>query len=171
MTQPFLGEIRIFAGNFAPKGYALCQGQIISIQQNTALFALLGTQYGGNGTTTYALPNLASRTPLGQGQGPGLSDYIVGEETGTETVTLLNAEMPAHNHTLQVDNTAANRSNASGAMLAVAKDPIYAAAPPSAQLNPQSVSVTGQNFPHPNMQPYLALNFIIALVGIFPARN
>jgi len=171
MTQPFLGEIRIFAGSFAPRGYALCQGQIISIQQNSALFSLLGTQYDGNGQTTFGLPNLSSRTPLGQGQGPGLSPYSVGDESGTEAVSLLTTEMPAHSHALQTDGAAANRSNATSAMLAVAKDPIYAPAPAASQLHPQSVSPVGQSFPHPNVQPYLVLNFIIALLGIFPSRN
>jgi microcystin-dependent protein len=171
MTEPFLGEIRIFAGNFPPKGYAFCQGQILSIQQNAALFSLLGTQYGGNGTTNFGLPDLRGRAPLGQGQGPGLSAYSVGEQIGTESVALTTPEMPAHNHTLQTTNAAANRSNANGAMLAVAKDPIYAAPPPSAVLNPGSLSLAGGSTPHENMQPFLTLNFIIALVGVFPARN
>ena len=171
MTEPYLGEIRIFAGTFAPRGYALCQGQILSIQQNSALFALLGTQYGGNGTTNFALPDLSSRTPLGQGQGPGLSPYTVGDQSGTEAVTLLQTELPAHNHVLQTGAAPANRANARSAMLAVAHDPIYAAAPAAAQLNPQSVQFAGSVTPHPNMQPFLALNFIIALVGIFPSRN
>jgi len=171
MTEPFIGEIRIFAGNFAPRGYALCAGQLMSIQQNTALFSLLGIRYGGNGTTNFGLPDLRGRAPLGQGQGPGLSSYNAGDMTGTESVALLNTEMPTHNHTLQTRSAAANHSNATSAMLAVAKDRIYAPSPAITTLNPQSLSPAGSSQPHDNMQPFLTLNFIIALLGIFPPRN
>ncbi|MDR3386537.1 MAG: tail fiber protein [Rudaea sp.] len=172
MTQPFLGEIRIFAGNFAPRGNALCSGQLLAISQNTALFSLLGTQFGGNGTSTFGLPDLQGRAPLSQGNGPGLSPYVMGESTGTESVTLTQQQLPVHTHPLQSRSSRADRSNANSAMLAQASDGVYAAAGPNTQLNPLSVSPGGGgNQPHNNMQPYLAMSFIIALQGIFPARN
>jgi len=171
MTEPYVGEIRIFAGNYAPRGYALCWGQLLSVQQNTALFALLGTQYGGNGTTTFGLPDLRGRAPLGQGQGPGLTPYVMGEQTGSESVSLVSTQMPSHNHTLQTRNIAANHSNANGAMLAVGKDKVYAPPPSATLMSLQSLSIAGTGAPHDNMQPFLAINFIIALVGVFPPRN
>jgi microcystin-dependent protein len=171
MSEPFLGEIRIFAGNFAIRGWAFCQGQLLAISQNAALFSLLGTQFGGNGTSTFGLPDLRGRVPVGQGQGPGLSLYTVGEQNGTETVTLLPTQLPVHNHLLQTRNSRADRSNANGAMLAQASDAIYATGTSTTQLAPQSISPTGGSQPHNNMQPFLALNFIIALQGIFPSRN
>ncbi len=171
MSQPFLGEIRIFAGNFAPRGYMFCQGQILPISQYAALFSLLGTQFGGNGTTNFGLPNLQGCAPLSQGNGPGLSLYDMGESTGTETVTLLYTQLPAHTHALQSRSSRADRSNANNAMLAQASDALYANSTPNAQLNPASVSPTGGSQPHNNMQPFLVLSFIIAVQGIFPARN
>ena len=171
MSDQFMGEIRIFGGNFAIRNWAFCQGQILSIAQNTALYSLLGTQYGGNGTSNFALPDLQGRAPLGEGQGPGLSPYEVGERTGTENVTLLAQEMPAHNHVLQARSSRADRSNANGAMLAQASDAIYAAASANTQSSPGSTSPAGGDQPHNNMQPFLALTFLIALTGVFPARN
>lgn len=172
MTQPFLGEIRIFAGNFPPRGNAFCSGQILAISQNTALFSLLGTNYGGNGTSTFALPNLQGRAPLSQGAGPGLSSYVMGDQTGSESVALTQSQLPAHTHPLQSRSSRADRPNANTAMLAQASDAAYAPAALNTQLNPASLSPGGGgNQPHNNMQPYLAMSFIIALQGIFPARN
>ncbi len=175
MTSPFVAEIRIFGFNFAPKGWAFCDGQILPISQNTALFSLLGTTYGGDGQTTFALPNLQGSAPLQPGQGPGLSLYDLGEQGGTETVTLLQTEMPAHQH-------AANASSGSGS----ANDPtnnvwaqvtvlrqgqnIYGTADGSA-MSPLALSITGGSLPHNNMMPYLTLNFCIALQGVYPPRT
>jgi microcystin-dependent protein len=176
MADQFVAEIRIFAGNFAPVGWAFCDGQILPISQNTALFSLLGTTYGGDGRTNFALPNLQGAAPLQAGQGPGLSLRNLGETGGEESVTLLESQMPAHTHVVQCYNgpgdlnTPAN--NAWGAAH-TGKTPINcyaAAATNSVPMSPFGVSVTGGNLPHNNMPPYLALNFIIALQGIFPAR-
>ena len=161
--------------NFAPRGFAFCQGQILSIAQNTALFSLLGTTFGGNGQTTFGLPDLRGRVPMGQGQGPGLSNKNLGEQAGTETVTLLAAQLPAHNHTLVAVNLAGDASNPNAALLANsgALDKEFKAAPLSSQVNmhPSAIGNTGGSQPHDNLPPYLVLNFYIALEGIFPARN
>jgi microcystin-dependent protein len=171
----------MFAGNFAPRGWALCQGQIMSIAQNTALFSLLGTTYGGNGQTTFALPDLRGRTPIGTGQGPGLSPKVLGEVGGTETVTLIANQMPAHNHTIGASTSPGNIANPNGNTLAVGQVTVgggtelvnmYASGTnPNVLLNVQTASIAGGSQPHDNMQPYLGMNFIIALVGIFPSRN
>lgn len=176
MTEPYVAQIKIFAGNFAPRGYALCQGQLIPIQQNTALFSLLGTQYGGNGTTNFALPDFRGRGPVHQGQGPGLSDYVIGEQIGTETVTLLSTEMAAHNHQISgavlANSNPTNTPTAASLFTNAAPNKLYAISNTSLiQLAPQSISFTGGNQPHNNRQPYLGLNFIIATQGIFPPRN
>lgn len=179
MDAPFIGSIVLFAGNFAPRGWAFCEGQILPIAQNTALFSILGTTYGGNGQTTFALPDLRGRVPLGTGQGPGLANYILGEVIGVENVTLNTNELPAHNHTVQVSSGQADSANGSGGYLAVANgslagDPVvvntYNGAP-NATLGPTSITPTGNNMPHVNIQPSLGLNYIIALQGIFPSRN
>ena len=172
MSEPFIGEIKMFGGNFAPRGWALCNGQIMSISQNTALFSLLGTTYGGNGTTTFALPNLQSRVPIAFQQGPGLTDYALGEETGTESVTLLTTEMPQHNHVPQAltgpgdsdtpqNNIWAGSSN---------RDLQYGDTL-NTPMNNRALPLVGGGQPHSNMQPYLVINFIIALQGIFPPRS
>ena len=171
MSEPFLGQISIVGFNFAPRGWAQCNGQLIPIQQNTALFALLGTTYGGNGQTTYALPDLRGRAPMSFGNGAGLTPRSLGEATGSESVTLLPTEMPAHTHVVGAQSSRADSGNAAGAQLAAAADAIYSNASPTSTLAPTSVSASGGNFPHNNMQPFLTLNFIIALEGIFPARN
>jgi microcystin-dependent protein len=175
---PFLGCIFMFAGNFAPRGYALCQGQILPIAQNTALFSLLGTTYGGNGQTTFALPDLRGRAPIGQGQGPGLSPITLGEVAGTETTTLLITNMPAHNHTLTCDTNPASVGAPSGNLLADSGTsqsggvPIYSNSnAPNGSLNPQSIGVAGGSQPFAIRNPYLGINYIIALQGIFPSRN
>jgi microcystin-dependent protein len=169
MSEPFLGQIAIYGFNFAPRGWAFCNGQILPIAQNTALFSLLGTTYGGNGQTTFALPNLQSRVPIQFGQGPGLSSYDLGQAAGTETVTLNVNEIPAHTHTIAATDADAASNKPEGNVLASGGS--YATTPNinmSAAMVPPS---GGGNQPHPNIQPYLALNFSIALEGIFPSRN
>jgi len=170
MTQPFLSEIRIFSFDFAPRGWAYCAGQILSIQQNAALFSLLGTTYGGNGVTTFALPDLRSRVPVHTGQLAGGSLYTLGEQTGTESVTLTVNQIPQHLHLMQASNSAST-GDPSGALpgTPTASKP-YRNGPTSAQLA-GSTGLTGGNQPHPNIQPYLTVNFSIALQGIFPSRN
>jgi microcystin-dependent protein len=176
MSNPFLGEIRMFGGNFAPKGWALCNGQLLAISQNTALFSLLGTIYGGNGTTTFALPDLRGRVPIHFGQGAGLSNYTQGQQAGSESVTLLVGQLPAHNHTISGVASGGNQAgpaNGSFAIESTGTSLNYASSssPPNSPMNPAMLSQTGQNQPHNNIQPYLCINFIIALIGIFPARN
>lgn len=172
MANPFVAEIRIFAGNFAPVGWALCNGQLLPISQNTALFSLLGTTYGGNGTSTFGLPNLQGRVPIHPGQGPGLSLYDLGESGGTETITLLASEMPAHNHTLESADTPGPLSGPAGNVLArsAAGSALYAGTP-NTPMNPAALDPAGGGQPHNNMQPYLTLTYIIALQGVFPPRT
>lgn len=174
MSSPFLGEIRMFAGNFAPRQWALCNGQILPISQNTALFSLLGTNYGGNGQTTFGLPNLQGRTPLHYGQGPGLSDYVLGEQGGATNVTLNLTQIPAHSHTVQGDTVAGDSGTptAGGLWTAVGRGrpAPYGPAASLAAMNPATIGATGGGQPHDNMSPYLTLTFIIAMAGIFPPR-
>ena len=170
MSQPFVGEIYIVPYNFAPRGFAFCNGQIMAISQNTALFSLLGTTYGGDGKTTFALPDLQGRTPIGSGQGAGLSTRVIGEVGGAASVTLLASEMPAHTHTVATSPEPADRSNARGNYLASPPDPAYSSAAANASLG-NVLPQAGGGLPHNNLSPYLALNFIIALQGVFPARN
>ena len=176
MANPFVAEIRIFAGNFAPKGWALCNGQLMSISQNTALFSLLGTFYGGDGKTTFALPNLQGSVPIQQGQGAGLSQYFLGETSGSQTVTLLDTEMPAHTHTITADPLITNakqtspQNNVPGNLTGKTD---YSSTAPAGGNNMSfaMASIAGGNLPHNNMMPYLALTYIIALQGVFPARS
>nr|WP_260625903.1 tail fiber protein [Hymenobacter sediminicola] len=174
-ADPFIGEIIIFAGNFPPRGYAFCDGQILSIAQNTALFSLLGTTYGGNGQTTFALPDLRGRFPMHAGfsAGPGLTQRNLGEAAGAEAVTLLATQMPAHNHPLTTTTAPGTSASPDGTLLANdgRGGTQYAAGTANAALAPQSVGIAGGNQPHNNMPPYLAINFCIALEGIFPSRN
>lgn len=181
MGIPYIGEIRLFAGNFAPNGYAFCHGQSLSIAQNTALFALIGTTYGGNGQTTFNLPDLRSRVPLHQGQGPGLSNYTIGEASGVEQVTLTTAQMPAHSHVLNA-TTATGSVTMPGPTVMLAT-PVEAGVNTSLYVVPgtstvnqapmaaQSIGVAGGSQPHDNMMPFQVLNYIIATQGIFPSRN
>lgn len=176
MSNPFLGEIRMFAGSFAPRNWALCNGQILSISQNTALFSILGTYYGGNGTTNFALPNLQGMAPLGAGTGPGLTPRSIGETGGETSVTLLPNEMPTHNHGVNASSSVGNQVEPANGVWSVAGagrgEKMYAAsAGTSAPMSPQAISTVGGGQPHNNLQPYLTLNFIIALNGIFPSRN
>jgi microcystin-dependent protein len=168
--DPFIGQIQIFAGNFAPRGWAFCNGQLLAIQSNTALFSLLGTQYGGNGTTNFALPNLQGTAPLFFGQGPGLTPYIIGEQGGVENVTLLASQIPAHTHQIAAASEVGESSTAGTRSFARANIQAYVASAPNATAA-INTSVVGNSLPHNNMQPYLALSYIIALQGIFPPRQ
>jgi microcystin-dependent protein len=174
MAEPFLGQISIFPYNFAPRNWAFCQGQILSIAQNTALFSLLGTTYGGNGQTTFALPDLRSRVANSQGSGPGLSPYVLGQQGGSETETLTVPTMPGHNHTLAITvNSSEGGTNSPAGGYAGKIDPgIYAATTDNSHLGAQPpTGLTGGNQPFSDIEPYLGLNFCISLQGIFPSRN
>lgn len=175
MAEAYIGEIRIFAGNFAPANWALCNGQLLPLNQNTALFSILGTQYGGNGINNFALPDLRGAAPLHQGAGPGLTPRFIGEGGGANTVTLLEEQMPVHNHTASCVSTPSTDTpdgmiwaNTSGRGAPVIYSPL---ANSTTQMNPQTLGVAGSSQPHNNMQPYLALNFIICLRGNFPPRG
>jgi microcystin-dependent protein len=168
MTDQFVGEIRTFGFNFAPVGWAQCNGQLIPIQQNTALFALIGTFYGGDGRTNFALPNLQGSAAVGQGQGPGLTEYFPGEVNGEPTETLSVIQMPAHDHVIGV-SSAAGTSTAASSATAVGVPPTNAFGP-AYNMVAMGANAGGGN-PHNNMQPYLVVNFCIALQGIFPARG
>ncbi len=162
----------MFGFNFAPQGWALCNGQILPIDQNQALFALLGTTYGGDGTTTFALPNLQSRVPIHQGQGAGLSSYAEGQAGGAETVTLAATQMPGHTHPVKASSSAAGSDQPEGRALARSASHIYTAKPDtSTVMNADMLGDAGGSQPHHNIQPYLAVNFCIALTGIFPSRS
>jgi microcystin-dependent protein len=178
MANPFLGEILMFAGNFAPRNYATCDGQLLSIAQNTALFSLLGTSYGGNGTTNFSLPDYRGRVPINMGQGNGLSPYTIGEVVGTETVTLLSAEMPIHNHGASVTNAAANSSTPGAHLPATLSSPWTGYWVQNANktgspiaISPTALEPRGGSQAHENRMPVMAINFVIALAGIFPSRN
>lgn len=169
MSDPFIGEVRIFSGNFAPRGWALCNGQLLPISQNTALFSILGTTYGGDGRTTFALPDLRGRSPVHFG-----NELPLGSRTGAEAHTLSANELPAHTHGLQGLSDVANTTTPVNSLPAAkgrgGRD-IYATSGPTQDLHPQAIGVTGQGQPHENMQPFLTLNFIIALQGVFPSQN
>lgn len=169
--EPFLGQIMMFAGNFAPQGWAFCNGQLLSIAQNTALFSLLGTTYGGNGTTTFALPNLQGRAPMHHGQGAGLSPRSLGEQGGTESVTLTSTQLPAHSHTLALAaKEEGTTDNPNGAYIAGNGTNAFAATSDTTMAG-TNVSITGNGQPFPIMQPFLAVSFVIALQGIYPSRG
>lgn len=176
MANPFVAEIRMFACNFAPTGWAMCNGQILPISQNTALFSLLGTTYGGNGQSTFALPDLQGSAPMHSGQGPGLSLRDLGEIGGEPNVTLLQTEMPSHSHTLSgrsLGGQADPNAKVFGVVGGQLPPPnLYSNAAGSAvNMSPFALSISGGNLPHNNLMPYLVLNFCIALQGVFPARN
>lgn len=174
MTDPFVAEIRIFAGNFAPTGWAMCNGQLLPISQNTALFSLLGTMYGGDGKTTFALPNLTDSVPLQQGQGNGLSQYLEGEAGGESSVTLLESEIPAHSHQVKASTSPGTQVDPIGMTWGVPHAArgtnMYTATQQDSQMYLGGFSIAGNDQPHNNMMPYLALTFIIALQGIYPSR-
>jgi len=165
--------IRLFPYNFAPRGFAYCNGQLLPIAQNTALFSLLGTTYGGNGQTTFALPDLRGRVALSSGQGPGLSNYDLGQFGGEETVTLTNVEVPVHNHLVVAHNSNGAYARPQGRVPGRLSGGTtgYAAASNGATMAPATITPTGGGQPHTNVQPYLTLNYCIALEGIFPSRN
>lgn len=173
--DPYVSQVQLFGFNFAPQGWAQCNGQLMPIQQNTALFSLLGTTYGGNGSTTYALPNLQGSAVCAQGQGPGLSQRSQGESFGSPSITLLSSEMPAHTHPLNVfgqrDDSKRHGSPSAGDALVSPTAPAFTTnnLPPTGPFSAMAVPVGG-NQPHENRQPYLAMNFCIALVGIYPPR-
>jgi len=174
MATPFLGEIRMFGGNFAPRGWALCNGQLLAISQNTALFSLLGTTYGGNGVTTFALPDLRGRVPNHFGQGPGLSNYTQGQVGGTENVTLLQGNLPAHSHPVNAVAAGGNQASPAANLPAIESTGTslnFSSSAANATMNAATIGNAGQNLPLPVIQPYLTINFIIALQGIFPSRN
>jgi microcystin-dependent protein len=174
MADPFVAEIRIFGFNFAPKGWAFCNGQILPLSQNTALFSLLGTTYGGNGKSTFALPDLQGSVPMHPGQGPGLSLHDLGETGGSETVTLLESEIPSHTHAMRDHDLDLGELNAPSPVRALAQSAnssCYTAAQNLVAMNFQSLSIAGGSLPHNNMMPYLTFNFCIALQGVFPPRS
>ena len=173
MANPFVAEIRIFPFNFAPKGWAFCNGQLLPISQNTALFSLLGTTYGGDGKSNFALPNMQGSAPMHPGQGPGLSLHDLGETGGSDTVTLLESEIPAHSHGLNASNRQGSDQSPLNEMFAGGVGGIsqYATPPPIIQLSNNAVAPQGGSQPHNNLMPYLTLNFCIALQGIYPPRT
>ncbi|MEL6177957.1 MAG: tail fiber protein [Myxococcota bacterium] len=169
MSEPFIAEVRIFAGNFAPRGWAFCNGQLLPISQNTALFSLVGTTYGGDGRSDFALPDLRGRAPMHAGQGSGLTSRRLGAQGGVTDVTLTEAQLPNHSHTVSASSTSSTSRDPSRRVLGQA--PVYKASDTVAPMANGSLASTGDSQAHTNMQPYLGLNFIIALVGLYPSRS
>lgn len=173
MSDSFVGEIKLFGGNFAPVGWAMCNGSFLAIAQNTALFALLGTTYGGNGSTTFALPDLRGRVPIHQGQGAGLSSRILGESGGSETVILTANQLPVHTHPFQCSGNPGDSRSPAGAypaLDATAATPLYSDGAAGATMNGTLCQPTGGGQAHENRMPFLAVNYIISLFGIFPSQ-
>jgi microcystin-dependent protein len=173
MSEPFLAEIRMFTGNFAPQGWAMCNGQILPINQNQALFSILGTTYGGNGTTTFALPDLRGRVPIHFGQGPGLSGYSEGQTGGVESVVLISSQIPAHTHSVNAATTGGNQASPASGFPAIESTGTslnYSSAS-NTTMNGSMIAPNSGGQAHENRPPFLAVNFIIALQGIFPSRN
>jgi microcystin-dependent protein len=167
--MPYVGEIRIFAGNFAPAGWMFCEGQLLPISENDILFQLIGTTYGGDGQSTFALPDLRGRLPIHQGTGPGLSSYILAESLGVEQVTLTVNQLPVHTHPFLTYNTVANTPNPGNNLLALASQvSMFFGDPPSVAMNAGAVTPVGGSQPHSNFMPYLCVNFILSLFGQFP---
>ncbi len=175
MSEPFLGEIKMFGGNFAPRGFAKCDGQLLAISQNSALFSLLGTFYGGDGRTTFALPDLRGRRPIHLGQGPGLSNRTIGQKAGAETATIVASTMPVHGHAVQGTSTPGDSNNPAGKVPAAA--PVFAYSdqapdPTNARFAGNAIIPEGAGVQaHSNVMPFQVICFIIALTGIFPSRN
>lgn len=172
MSEPFVAEIRIFAGNFAPRGWAFCNGQLLPISQNTALFSLIGTTYGGDGRTTTALPDLQGRAPMHPGRGPGLTSRRLGEKSGAETATLSAAQMPNHKHLAKASSDLSKEQKPGGNIWSKTQDQdAYRSTSSYTNLSSQSIEQIGGGQAHNNMQPYLAINYIIALTGLYPSRS
>ncbi len=171
MSSPYIGEIRMFAGNFAPVGWAFCQGQLMPISENDTLFNLIGTTYGGDGQNTFALPDLQSRVPMHMGTGPNGQSYVIGEMAGEEIVTLTANQIPAHSHVPQANSASGSQSSPSGNVWANSTNLPYSGNAPAAALAPQAIGSAGGSQPHDNMIPFLVINFIISLFGIFPTQN
>ena len=172
MANPYVGEIRIFAGNFAPLNWALCQGQMLAISDNETLFNLIGTTYGGNGVSTFALPDLRGRLPIHQGSGPGLSPRTIGQTGGAEQVSLSEAQLPAHSHSVLASSTAGKAAPGPGAMLSGGAINVFGSGAPNTPMSAAAVTVSaGGGQPHPNMPPFLGVNYIISLFGIFPPQS
>ncbi|MGA9525316.1 MAG: tail fiber protein [Myxococcaceae bacterium] len=171
MSTPFVGEIRMFAGNFPPAGWAFCDGQFLPISENETLFFLIGTTYGGDGQSTFALPDLRGRVPVHQGPLPGGSNYVIGMTGGQEAVTLTTQQIPAHGHALLADAQPAESAVPAGRVPAETDEDVYATTAPTAALAPTAIAPTGGSQPHSNVQPYLCIHFIISLFGIFPQQN
>ncbi len=171
MGTPFIGEIRMFGGNFAPAGWAFCSGQLLPISGNDALFSLIGTTYGGDGQNTFALPDLRGRVPVHVGQGPGLSSYTLGQGGGSETVTLTSNQIPAHTHTPRASSGGGTANSPANNVWAAATDVSPFNTAPNVAMNPNAVGPAGGSQPHENMLPFLAVNFIISLFGIFPSQT
>lgn len=172
MADPFVAEIRIFPFNFAPKGWAWCDGQLLPLSQNTALFSLLGTTYGGDGKSNFALPDLQGRAPMHPGQGPGLSLHDLGESGGSETVTLLESEIPAHSHGMSVSSQLGLENTTTSQLFAMGDGiNLYGPANSFTSMSNQALALAGSDQPHNNLQPYLTFYFCIALQGVFPPRG
>ena len=168
----FIGQVKLFSGNFAPRGWHDCDGSLLPIAQHQALFSLIGTIYGGDGQTTFALPDLRGRAVVGAGQGPGLSPYTLGQSSGVESVTLTSSQIPAHSHALQAAATLGATASPAGAVPAASPDGVGAyAATPDATMHAAAFENAGGTQPHPNMKPFLAIRYIICLEGIYPPRN
>lgn len=170
MSEPFIAEIRIFAGNFAPRGWAFCNGQLLPVSQNTALFSLIGTTYGGDGRTTTALPNMEGRAPMHPGRGPGLTSRRLGQRGGVEQVTLTEAQMPNHRHTVFAEENDGRVLSPNGAFFATGEQ-MYHTSGTNGAMADGILPDTGGSQAHNNLQPYLTMNFIIALVGLYPSRS
>jgi len=173
MSNPFIGEIRLFAGNFAPAGWAFCDGAMLPIAEYDTLFTLIGTTYGGDGQSTFALPDLRGRIPIHQGQGPGLSSHTIGESSGSENVSLTVNQMPAHPHAFMGTSSNASAANPANAVVAAPStiDLYRTATAPNANLAANALGMAGGSQPHDNLQPYLCISFIISLFGIFPSQS
>lgn len=172
MSEPFVGEIRMFAGNFAPRGWAFCDGQLLAVSQNDALFSLLGTIYGGDGRTTFGLPDMRGRLPVHAGSGPGLSPRRLGAKAGAENVTLTVNQLPSHNHTPQLSQDPGVESTPSDQFISSSPTVrVFSPAPATVTMSNSSVSNVGGSRSHTNLMPFLCVNFIIALVGIYPSRH
>ena len=171
MAQPYVGEIRMFGGNFAPAGWMFCEGSLLPISENETLFQLIGTTYGGDGQQTFGLPDLRGRVPVHMGQGPGLSNYDLAQTGGVEAVTLTQNQVPAHSHTPLASNTGGSDNPANNFWANTATGKPYSAVPPAVQMNTGTITPTGGSQPHENMIPFLCVSYIISLFGIFPSIN